>query len=214
MADQEQPQSRVSHVLDDPSAQAVARVYAIAFLDAAAAGNVDEAMEEFHSFINDVLVANPKFEYLLLSGMLNRNERLAIVNRVLATHGSDLFTNFVRILAKHERLDLLPLIARESQLLHEDRCGQKRVSVTSAVQLSDDAIKSISERLNAAFSFEPIIETKTDASLLGGLVIRVENTVYDGSLRVRMKQLRTRLRERSLNEIQSGRDRFSHPEGD
>jgi len=41
----------------------------------------------------------------------------------------------------------------------------------------------------------------------------VGDTVYDGSLKTQVKQLRARLRERCLNEIQRGRDRFSHPEG-
>ena len=46
-----------------------------------------------------------------------------------------------------------------------------------------------------------------------GLVIQVDDTVYDGSLRTRLKQLRGRLDNRSIHEIQSGRDRFSHPKG-
>jgi F-type H+-transporting ATPase subunit delta len=49
---------------------------------------------------------------------------------------------------------------------------------------------------------------------LGGIVIRVGDTIYDSSLALRIKQLRERLRQRSLHEIQSGRDRFGHPEGD
>jgi F-type H+-transporting ATPase subunit delta len=58
--------------------------------------------------------------------------------------------------------------------------------------------------------FEPILETRLDTSLLGGVIIRIGDTVYDSSLRTRMKQLHERLRERSLHEIQVGRDRFSH----
>ena len=55
---------------------------------------------------------------------------------------------------------------------------------------------------------------QVDESLIGGLVIQVGDTVYDSSLRTRIKTLAGRLTERTLNEIQSGRDRFSHPEGD
>ena len=214
MADAEQLQTRVKSVLEDPSAHAIARVYANAFLDAAASVNVDESLEELASFLDDVLAAHPRFESLLLSGMVNRDQRVAIIDRVVAPHGSEFLTSFLRVLARHDRLELLPLILRESQSLHEARCGRKRVEVASAVPLSDEKLAAIAKQLSQAFSFEPIIETKTDPALLGGLVIRVDDTVYDSSLRNRMKQLRTRLRERSLHEIQSGRDRFSHPEGD
>jgi probable F420-dependent oxidoreductase len=64
------------------------------------------------------------------------------------------------------------------------------------------------------FGFDAILETSQDPELIGGMVIQVGDTVYDASLKTRISQLRDRLRQRSLNEVQSGRDRFSHPEGD
>jgi len=214
MADAEKLPTRVKSVLEDPSAQAVARVYAKAFLDAAASVNVEEALEEFASFLDDVLDKNPEFQSVLCSGMLNRDETLALIDRVVAPYGSDLFTNFLRVLARHDRLGLLPLILGESQRQHLTRTGKQQVYVTTAKPLTDDSLKAIRERLEAVFSFEPVIETQVDSTLLGGIVIRVGSTVYDSSLRARMKQLRNRLSERALHEIQSGRDRFSHPAGD
>jgi F-type H+-transporting ATPase subunit delta len=73
-----------------------------------------------------------------------------------------------------------------------------------------DTIKS---RLQSALAAEPIVIPSVDERLIGGLVIQVGDTVYDGSLRTRLKNLRQRLREGYLNEIQSRRDRFSHSEG-
>ena len=214
MADPEKLPTRVSSVLQDPSAQAVARVYANAFLDAAASVAVEPALEEFASFLDDVLQVHPDFESLLCSGMLNRDETLLLIDRIVAPFGSDLFSNFLRVLARHDRLELLPLILSESQKQHETRTGKQRVQVTSAKPLTDAALQNIGERLQAVFPFEPIVESEVDSSLLGGIVIRIGSTVYDSSLRTRMKQLRIRMSERALHEIQSGRDRFSHPEGD
>ena len=74
--------------------------------------------------------------------------------------------------------------------------------------------RNVEARLKELFPFQPVLEPAVDPSLLGGLRIRVGDTVYDGSLRARLKQLRHRVRERSLHEIQSGRDRFSHSERD
>ena len=91
---------------------------------------------------------------------------------------------------------------------------RQKGQVSSAIPLSADALSQIQARLESAFPFQPIVETTIDPTLLGGLRIRVEDTVYDGSLRARLKQLRHRVRERSLHEIQTGRNRFSHPEGD
>jgi F-type H+-transporting ATPase subunit delta len=88
------------------------------------------------------------------------------------------------------------------------------VTVVSARPLPDEWRDRIRRRLEETLPFKPIIENKVDPGILGGLIIQVGDTVYDSSLQARMKQLRGRLRQRSLHEIQSGRDRFSHSEGD
>ena len=101
-----------------------------------------------------------------------------------------------------------------ARLIENRRGGRKSVQVTSSQPLDHEALESIRVKLDSAFPFTPILETRVDSSLIGGLVIQVDNTVYDSSLRTRIRQLRDRMRERSLHEIQSGRDRFSHPAGD
>ena len=56
---------------------------------------------------------------------------------------------------------------------------------------------------------EPVLELTVDPTLLGGLVVRVGDNLFDGSVRTRIDTLRKQLIERSSHEIQSGRDRFS-----
>lgn len=205
--------SRPPHVLEDPSAKAIARVYALAYLDAAQATGVSDPLEELASFYNDVLQPHPEFERLLTSQVTNRDDKLGMIQRVVEPHASPLFTRFLKVLAEHERLDLLPIIYSVAQVEYDRRSGRRRVTVKSAVPLSESQIQSITDRLKAALPFEPILITEVDESLLGGLVIQVGDTVYDSSLKSRLKSLQQRLRERYLHEIQIGRDRFSHSEG-
>jgi len=213
MAEPRKIQTRVKSVMEDPSAQAVAAVYAEAFLDAAASADVKEALDEFSSFVDDVLANNPELAVILQSSIVARDEKIALIDNIVGRFGSETFANFLRVLAKHERLDLLPLIAAESRVRHEKRMGQQRVQVISATELAADVTDRIGKKLDESLPFEPLLETRTDPSLLGGIVIQIGDTVYDSSLRSRIKQLREQLRQRSLHEIQSGRDRFSHPEG-
>lgn len=208
-----QEKARVRSVLEDPSTQAIANVYATSFLNAAGA-QAGERLEEFTSFVNDVLDANPEFRTILISGVANRDEQIQIIDRVVGPHGSEFFANYLKVLARHERLGLLPQILEATQLEFEKRNGQQRVQVVSVTPLDDAALGRVREKIASAFSFDPIIENVTDPKLLGGLVIRVNNKVYDGSLRSRLNQLAKRMQQGSLHEIQSGRDRFSHPEGD
>ena len=212
MADQKL-KTRVASVLEDPGAQSIARSYAAAFLNAAETVGVDTSVEEFSSFVDDVLEAQPDFYAILLSANVSREEKIGVIDRAIVPGASEFFANFLKVLANHDRLSLIPLIRREAVVQREKAQGKRRVTVTSAVELDETAHNKVREQLDQHLPFDPIIESVVDPSLIGGLVIQVGDTIYDSSLRTRMKQLRASLRTRTLNEIQSGRNRFSHSEG-
>lgn len=196
-----------------PGARSVAKVYSQAYIDSAGAEGTAAALEELGSFVNDVLAANPEFERLLRTQELTDEGKMQLLEKVVVPRSTPLFANFIRVVAHHDRLELLPLIYQLAVQEFEQRQGQRRVQVTSAIELSQQALDSIRNTMASALSTQPILETRIDPSLLGGMKIRVGDTVYDGSLKTQVKQLRARLRERCLNEIQRGRDRFSHQDG-
>jgi len=208
-------ETKIASVMEDPSAMQIARVYAKSFLEAAKnTVGVEAALEEGQSFVDDVLAKNAEFERLLVSPTINRDDKLKLIERVVSSRGSEFFVSFLKVLARHDRLDLLPNILQAARIQSERSSGRKRVSIKTAKPLSNESRQAIGDKLRSAFAFEPILEAEIDPSLIGGMVIRVDDTVYDSSLRTRLKQLKARLRERSLHEIQTGRNRFSHPEGD
>ncbi len=210
----ETPTATASHVLADPSAAAVAKVYAQSYLNAASAVGVEQPLELIQSYRDEVMNAHPEFARLLHSELTTREEKLGIIERVIQPRASEFFTNFLKVLARHDRLELLPLIIDEARDEQERREGKRRVMVRSALPLNEEQRQALQDRLASFLPFQPILVVETDESLLGGLVIQVGDTVYDGSIQARLKDLKHRLRERYLNEIQSGRNRFSAPEGD
>ncbi len=213
MAASDTPIEKVKSVLDDPSARAITRVYADGFLSAARSmGSSEDALDEFQSFIDDVMKRYPEFARILNSSIVSRDDKIDLIQKVVGPFGSKLFTNFLCVLAKHERLGLLPLILKESRSRHEIQQGIRHVKVTSSEPLNENAVERIRSSMKQKMPFEPVIDLQTDPEILGGLVIQVGDTVYDGSLATRLKKLRERIGERTLNEIQSGRNRFSHIE--
>lgn len=206
--------AHIPSVLEDPGQQAVSRVYAEAFLQAQAADRRRGALEEFRSFVVDVVEKNPGFARMLMGRELKREQKLDVINRVLSKGGSEGFVNFLRVLARHDRLDLIPTILRGAESIFEKASGFSRVRIRTAKPLSDESRALLKTKLKEYLTAEPIIQEIVDPDILGGVEIRVGDTVYDGSLRTRLKNLRERLREKTFHEIQSRRDRFSHPEGD
>ncbi len=211
--DQEQVKARIPSVMDDPGAISLAKVYAKAFLGSMPESEKDSTIEEFTEFLSVALYQYPEFGKMLTTRSLNKEESLKLIDRAIAPHASELLTNFLRVLGRHERLDLLQQIYNQINKLRDAEAGKKAVVVKSATELSENILNSIQQRLHETLGFTPVLQTSIDQSVLGGLVIQVDDTVYDGSLRTRLKQLRGRLDNRSIHEIQSGRDRFSYPEG-
>jgi F-type H+-transporting ATPase subunit delta len=214
MAELNSEEVRPRSVMEDPSALALARTYADALLDAAAASGTEAVLEELGSFVDDVLLKVPGLRDVFDSLVVSRDEKLRLIDQVIAPRASEILTNFLRVVARHGRLELLPTILSEARVRYDTRQGRQRVQVISARPLDSQAENRIRNRLAESLPFQPILETRVDPSLIGGIVIRVGDTVYDSSLAMRIKQLRERLKQRSLHEIQSGRDRFGHPERD
>ena len=205
--------ARVHSVMEDPSSTAIARTYADAFLRAAG-DQADGVLEEFTSLQDDVLTPNPAFEQMLVGSSTSTDEKLGLIERVVAPRSSELFANFLRVLARHERLELLPQILGEAHVAREAETGKQRIVVTTAAPLSDAELARVQSELDAATSYTPVVIPEVDPAILGGMVIRVGDTVYDSSLKARLRQLRGRLKAQATHEIQSGRDRFRHSEGD
>lgn len=101
--------------------------------------------------------------------------------------------NFISLLADHRRLDQLVGIAREFTRILDRQLHRVRATITSAAPL-DDAQR---QRLIASFEQKlgrtVIAETAVDPQLLGGVVVDIEGTVYDGSVRTQLQSLANRI---------------------
>ncbi|MEM1063193.1 MAG: ATP synthase F1 subunit delta [Planctomycetota bacterium] len=191
---------------DDPSEVAVAKVYAEAFLDAVAGDDKQWAVDELNDFVEAFFDQNPEFESLLLGGGLSDEERSALLERAVLPRLSQLLANFVRVLDGRDRLGLIRTVAAEVTAIGDQLAGRTHVRLVSAQPLAEDQLAAIGERVGSAIGGTAVLDTEVDPALVGGLVIQVGDTVYDASIRTRLRQLRTSLRERASHEIQSGRD--------
>jgi F-type H+-transporting ATPase subunit delta len=87
------------------------------------------------------------------------------------------------------------------------------VLLTTAAPLSPAMVARIVDNLRNKLGGEPVVEQVVDPELIGGAVLRVGDTVYDGSIANQLKNLRQQVMDRSAHEIQSRRDRFRNSAG-
>ncbi|MBI1830889.1 MAG: ATP synthase F1 subunit delta [Planctomycetes bacterium] len=197
----------------DVSVERLAKVYAMALLNAAvAANNIATVLEEIDSLIDDVFAKDVRLEALFAGAALGRKTRKQAIEKTFASRASNVFYRFLCVLNDHERLDLIRPIRRALHELNDERSRRLRVHVYSAVPLSEAMQARLRAEIHEDFKLEPVLVLYVDPNLLGGLKIRLGDTVYDSTVRTRLNNLRNQLIERSSHEIQSRRDRFSSAE--
>ena len=193
----------------DVTEERIARVYAQAFLGAAAKSpQAAELVSEVESFVNDVLVKFPQFEQALRSEFIDQEEKEKLLGRVLGGRASAEVLNFFKVLAVRGRLSLVRPIARILTKLFDEHSGRTAIEVRVASQL-DEAIRGellakLRERLNT----EPMMNVVIDPSLIAGIVIRVGDRVYDGSVKTRFELLRKAMIEHACEAIETHPERF------
>jgi F-type H+-transporting ATPase subunit delta len=99
----------------------------------------------------------------------------------------------VRLLAQNKRLDVLPEITAQYEMLRAQYENELDVQVTSAVSLSESQRTKLAEALKTRFKRDVRMTTAVDPNLLGGAVIRAGDLVIDGSINGRLQRLASEL---------------------
>ncbi len=195
-------------------AQKVAAVYAKALLGASeTAGQTDAVVDELNTFIAAGLDAFPKLEAVLGSILISHDEKSKLLDRVFGSRLSPLLLDFLKVVARHGRLDILRNVAVEVSKLYDELRGRIRVQVRTATVLADGPARNLAASLHKFLGGQPKLDSAVDPELIGGIVLRVGDTVFDGSLARQLDQVREHMITRSVHEIQSRRDRFRHSGG-
>lgn len=107
--------------------------------------------------------------------------------------------NFLKVLSDNGREEILEEVLLRYEDLVKEHLGRVEVEVTTAVELSEEELGRIKERLASLLEGrEVILDTKVDPEILGGAVFRFGGRMVDGSLRGRLMSLREEMLERSV----------------
>ena len=140
--------------------------------------------------------------------MVPLKDKLGSIDRIFSGQASPLMLNFLKVVAEHGRLGYLRDMRRELNDLVDEARGRVRVEVTAATAVDAALQTQLLQQFRDMLGREPEIVAATDPSLIGGLKVRVGDTVYDGSVAAQLKRLRTQFQDRAIGEIQRGRSKF------
>ena len=194
-------------------ARQVGAVYAKAFLATAEkAGQTDALVAELDALV-ELLRQMPKFQEVLFSRIVSSEDKERLLDQAIKGQASPTLLNFLKVVSRHGRLDCLRGIQAAAHEQNDAAQGRVPVGLATAGPIDDGLATKIAGTLRTMLGGEPIFTRSVRPELIGGVVLRVGDTVYDGSVATQLEQVREQMITRSVHEIQSRRDRFRDTSG-
>jgi F-type H+-transporting ATPase subunit delta len=174
-------------------AKQIAERYVKALFDASA--KAQDAVEKDLLALESVFSESEEFQSLLSNPLLTREQQAKAADAVLAKIKANKITRqFIALLARQKRLDLLPdIIALYMDKAMAER-GEMKAEVISATPLKAADIAAISAKLGGMYGKKILLETREDKELLGGVVIKIGSLQLDSSLSGKLQRLALILR--------------------
>jgi F-type H+-transporting ATPase subunit delta len=135
---------------------------------------------------------NEQLMGVLANPALPLDQRIGAAEGVYATLSGPV-RNLIFLLVRRGRIEQLPRVVQEFVRLDDRRQGVIHATATSAAPLTDLEVKALTARLEGMTGGRIALQTDVDASLLGGLIVRVGDRLIDGSVRGRLERLRNQL---------------------
>jgi F-type H+-transporting ATPase subunit delta len=167
----------------------LAQVYARSLLQAALEhGKLDELREQLGQFA-DALNQNRELAVFFFSPYFSTTEKRQALDTLL--DGADeLFINFLALLIENHRMPVIFRIRDEYERLWDEENRTLPVEITSAIALDDATTESLGKTIGERAGRKVTLAARVDPDILGGIIIRVGNSILDASIRNRLEQLR------------------------
>ena len=173
--------------------EAAARRYARALLDVALEKG-DTALRQDLDDLGRLYVEHAELRTLLLHPTVPTAKKTGVIAALLRGRPSDLLQRLIALLVERDRIELLPLIAKAYARRWNAKKGIVEAEVVSARALDDAEARAIAAAAAQASGGKQIeLRRGVDPGLMGGLLLRMEGRIYDGSVRARLRALREQL---------------------
>ena len=173
----------------------VARRYASALMSSANETNKLQQVSDDLSLIRQVIKDSKEFAAFLCSPVVKVDKKTEVLEELFASRVQPLTWEFIRLVALKRREEALEAIADEFFRLRDVQEKIVRVKVKSSTELSSDQTAKLIASFERLTGKNVRIAAAVDASLVGGFVARVGDTMYDGSVRHQLEVMRKRLAE-------------------
>lgn len=162
-----------------------------------------DILEDVHGDMGlfmDVWEQNRDFQTLLDSPIVKNDKKQAIIDAIFKPHfQSELMKLLVEMIVRKGREMYLPQVASSFMSIYDQVKGIGRGTLTSAIPLSDDQVKEIQGNLEKATGKTYELTEEVNPDLIGGFILKVDDTLFDGSIASSLRRARKQLKEGAIS---------------
>jgi F-type H+-transporting ATPase subunit delta len=174
----------------------ISKRYARAFFEIAAE---EKKLEQLHSELNQfssMITQNKALKEFLANPIIEQDNKKAVVEKIISKlNFSKMTVNFLKLLVDKKRIDSLPDIEICYRQLMDEALKKVRINVKTAFPLSSKMRDYIIANMEKISGRKVDITVETAPELLGGVIISVGDTLYDGSVKSQLNNMRNLLGE-------------------
>jgi F-type H+-transporting ATPase subunit delta len=167
----------------------IAQVYARSLFEVAKEQSLLDTIHDQLGQFADVLNDNREVAIFFFSPYFQTSEKKAGLERMISG-AEPIFMNFLEALLERHRMPVIFRIRVAYEQMWEEENRLLPVQVTSAVELDEQTVNSIGERIGQQTGRKIELSSEVDDGIIGGIVLRVGNVILDASIRNRLEQLR------------------------
>lgn len=151
-----------------------------------------EAIGEDLKGLREIIESNAGLADILANPGVGADDRRQLVERLFRGRVSPLLWNFLGVLNAKGRLGILAQVAEAYHDLLDEQLGNVEVDVTVARRLELDQLEQLRRRVSQALGRNAVVHQYVDESIIGGLVLRVQDRLIDASVRSQLDLMRER----------------------
>ena len=176
------------------SLQTIARRYAVALADVVLErGEAREVQHELTAW-EQMVKSSPNLQEVLRNPTVALDQKRAVLNKLIErARPRQTTANFLKVLLQNQRLTELGEINRKFTEILDERAGMVAASVLTARSVPERSQQELHNKLTELTGKKVRVDFDTDPELIGGIVTRIGSTVYDGSVRNQLQQIKEKM---------------------
>ncbi len=179
----------------DTGAEQLGKTYAQALISAANnAGVADQVIEQLNQLVDEYLAGNPSLQAAFASPRVDEAEKIRVIERLFGDQYQPVLIKFLKVMASRDRLGYVAAVRAAAETIYDEMMGRTVASVRTAVPLTDDLRNLIASNLSGLMNKQVKLNETVDETLIGGMIVRVGDRVFDSSVANQLDKLARKAR--------------------